>query len=48
VLPHSMKRAVFTTTLLDVVFPGLESLGVHAGQARKWLDKKMGAAAQPS
>ena len=48
VLPHSMKRAVFTTTLLDVVFPGLESLGVHAGQARNWLDKKMGAAAQPS
>ena len=48
VLPHSMKRAVFTTTLLDVVFPGLESLGVHAGPAHRWLDKKMAASAQPS
>src|SRR5262249_57501990 len=31
VLPHSTKRSVFTLTLLEVVFPGLERLGVHTG-----------------
>jgi hypothetical protein len=48
VLPHSMKRSVFTLTLLEVVFPGLESLGVHTGPARQWLVRKTSAAAQPS
>ena len=40
VLPHTMKRSVFTLTLLEVVFPGLESLGVHTGPAREWLSHK--------
>jgi len=40
VLPHSMKRSVFTLTLLEVIFPGLESLGVHTGPAREWLSRK--------
>jgi hypothetical protein len=40
VLPHSMKRSVFIHTLLEVVFPGLESLGVHTGPAREWLSHK--------
>ena len=40
VLPHSMKRSVFIQTLLEVVFPGLESLGVHTGPAREWLSHK--------
>jgi hypothetical protein len=37
VLPHSMKRSVFTLTLLEVVFPGLQSFGVDTGPARQWL-----------
>ncbi|MGO9830527.1 MAG: ferritin-like domain-containing protein [Myxococcaceae bacterium] len=37
VLPHSRKREVFARTLLDVVFPGLETFGVDANPARAWL-----------
>ncbi len=37
VLPHSRKREVFARTLLDVVFPGLETFGVDAKPARAWL-----------
>jgi hypothetical protein len=47
VLPHSMKRSVFTLTLLEVVFPGLESLGVPSGPAREWLVRKSSPAPQP-
>ncbi|HEX4803794.1 MAG TPA: ferritin-like domain-containing protein [Myxococcaceae bacterium] len=43
VLPHSTKRSVFTLTLLEVVFPGLERLGVHTGPAREWLSHKVGS-----
>jgi hypothetical protein len=46
VLPHSTKRSVFTLTLLEVVFPGLESLGVPSGPAREWLVRKSSPAAQ--
>jgi len=37
VLPHALKRQVFTRTLEDVVFPGLEACGVDAGPGRAWL-----------
>jgi Rubrerythrin len=37
VLPHSVKRAIFTGTLEGVVFPGLERFGIDAGPARAWL-----------
>ncbi len=46
VLRHSMKRSVFTLTLLEVVFPGLESLGVHTGPARQWLSQNAGSQEQ--
>ena len=37
VLPHAMKRQVFTSTLEEVVFPGLEAYGVDTVPARRWL-----------
>ncbi|MGO8971722.1 MAG: ferritin-like domain-containing protein [Myxococcaceae bacterium] len=43
VLPHSRKRDVFARTLLDVVFPGLETFGVDAGPARAWLAARLNA-----
>jgi len=46
VLPHSMKRSIFTMTLLEVVFPGLESFGVPSGPAREWLLRKTSLAQQ--
>ena len=45
VLPHARKREVFVRTLLDVVFPGLESFGIDAGPARAWLEQRQGGAA---
>jgi hypothetical protein len=44
VLPHARKREVFSRTLRDVVFPGLERFGIDASFARTWLKK----AEQPS
>ena len=41
VLPHSLKREVFTRTTLDVVLPGLSAAGVDPGPARLWLAGKM-------
>lgn len=41
VLPHSLKREVFTRTALEVVFPGLEAGGVDTGPARRWLEERM-------
>jgi len=38
VLPHALKRQVFTSTLEEVVFPGLETYGVDTVPARRWLD----------
>jgi hypothetical protein len=40
VLPHSSKRSVFVETLLEVVFPGLERLGVDPRPGREWLAHK--------
>ncbi len=40
VLPHALKRRVFTQTLEDVVFPGLEACGVGSGPARAWPEAK--------
>lgn len=41
VLPHALKREVFTHALEEVVFPGLESFGVDAGPARSWLEERI-------
>jgi len=43
VLPHALKREVFTRTLEAVVLPGLESFGVDAAPARAWLAGKRDA-----
>ena len=40
VLPRPLKREVFTRTLEEVVFPGLEAFGVDAGPARSWLAER--------
>lgn len=42
VLPYSSRRRVFLKTLEDLVFPGLEALGVDAGPSRAWLAKSLG------
>ncbi len=39
VLPHARKREVFSRTLVDIVFPGLERFGIDASPARAWLEK---------
>ena len=39
VLPRSCKREVFSRTLRDVVFPGLERFGIDASHARAWLEE---------
>ncbi|HZY05907.1 MAG TPA: ferritin-like domain-containing protein [Anaeromyxobacteraceae bacterium] len=40
VLPHALKREVFTRTLEEVVLPGLERFGVDPAPARAWLEGK--------
>jgi hypothetical protein len=45
VLPRAEKRAIFVGALEDVVFPGLEQLGVDAAPARAWLAARLAAAA---
>jgi rubrerythrin len=40
VLPLSLKRSVFSQTLEQVVFPGLERLGVDSAPARLWLERQ--------
>jgi len=50
VLPRAMKREVFTRTLEEVVFPGLEEFGVDAGPGRSWLEARradLAASARP-
>jgi hypothetical protein len=37
VLPRARKREVFVQTLADVVFPGLDRVGVDLEPARAWL-----------
>jgi hypothetical protein len=44
VLPHSLKRDVFTRTVLEVVLPGLEAGGIDTGAARRWLEEGLGHA----
>jgi hypothetical protein len=39
VLPVARKREVFSRTLLEVVFPGLERFGIDASSARAWLEE---------
>ncbi|HEU4382044.1 MAG TPA: ferritin family protein [Anaeromyxobacteraceae bacterium] len=43
VLPAALKREVFTRTLEEVVFPGLERFGVDPAPARAWLEGKRSA-----
>jgi rubrerythrin len=40
VLPHALKRQVFTRTLEEVVFPGLDACGVDSRPARAWLEAR--------
>ncbi len=40
VLPRRAQRAVFTRALEQVIFPGLEGLGVDTGPARRWLAER--------
>lgn len=44
VLPHRLKRQVFTETLERVIFPGLEACGVDTGAARAWLARRRAGA----
>jgi hypothetical protein len=37
VLPYSMRKQVFVRTLDDVIFPGLEALGIDSRPSRAWL-----------
>ena len=37
VLPAAVRRRVFVQALDEVIFPGLEELGVDAGPSRAWL-----------
>jgi Rubrerythrin len=39
VLPYSMRRKVFVEALEDVIFPGLDALGIDATASRAWLAK---------
>jgi hypothetical protein len=48
VLPHTLKRTVFVRTLEQVVFPGLDALGVDAGPGRAWLARRQAPAARAS
>jgi hypothetical protein len=43
VLPRSRKREIFVGTLEEVVFPGLEKLGIAAAPARAWLAERLAA-----
>ncbi len=45
VLPSWRKREVFVGTLEEVVFPGLDKLGVAAAPARAWLTERLAGAA---
>jgi hypothetical protein len=38
VLPHAAKRQLFTRTLDEVVFPGLQAYGIDTAPARRWLE----------
>jgi len=43
VLPRRLKRELFERVLVEVTCPGLERLGVDAGPARRWLDRRRAA-----
>jgi len=47
VLPPWRKREIFVGTLEEVVFPGLEKLGVAAAPARAWLTQRLGRRVSP-
>jgi hypothetical protein len=42
VLPYSMRRQVFIDALSDVIFPGLDALGIDSLPSRAWLAKLLG------
>ncbi len=43
VLPRAAKRAVFVSSVREVILPGLLHLGVPDGPARRWLESKTGS-----
>ncbi len=43
VLPYSRRRDVFVQALRDVIFPGLEALGVSSTPSKTWLDGAISA-----
>ena len=47
VLPPSRKREIFVGTLQEVVFPGLDKLGVAAAPARAWLTERLAGCTSP-
>jgi len=47
VLPRSRKREIFVGTLEEVVFPGLEKLGLTAAPARAWLAERLARRSSP-
>jgi rubrerythrin len=40
-LPHPRKRELFVQTAEEVIFPGLETLGVDAAPAKAWLREQL-------
>jgi hypothetical protein len=47
VLPAWGKREIFVGTLEEVVFPGLDKLGVAAAPARAWLTERLAGCTSP-
>jgi hypothetical protein len=47
VLPSARKREIFVGTLEEVVFPGLDKLGVPAAPARAWLTDRLAGRVSP-
>ena len=45
VLPYSVRRRVFVQALEDVIFPGLEALGIDSAPSRAWLEKSVATVA---
>jgi hypothetical protein len=45
-LPRRERAELFAATMREVVFPGLERLGIDADQGRIWLSTRLGAPGQ--
>lgn len=40
-LSRARRKAVFASTMLDVVFPGLRRFGIDTGAGERWLDERV-------